>query len=148
MKSATILHQNLIWFVTYAFLSIALSGCTPIVVLQEGSGTVTIVEGGLVETMVFDGGATLNIQITKEHEPEYEYLFQHVLTIGRFSPLIGSGFTKRSNIYYESTIEPHGEDAFVVDREKYHVIWREIDVIPSNKNSVSVFSVTIEQKYF
>jgi hypothetical protein len=140
--------QTLICFVACAFLPLSLSGCTSLSVPQNGSGTVKIIEGGLVETMVFDGRVTLNIQITKEHKPKYEHPVQHVLTIGKFSPIIGSGFTKRSNIYYESKIGLHGQDTFEVDRKKYHVLWREVDVIPGPKHSVtSVFSVTIEQAH-
>ena len=131
-----------------AFLLAAISGCTPLAVPQNGSGTITIIEGGLVETMVFDGGTTLNIQITQEDVSEYDYLDQHILTIGEFSPIIGSGFTKRSNIYYESPIDFGGNDIFMVGKEKFRVFWKETDVITRSRNPASVFSVTIDQVSF
>ena len=129
----------------FAFLSIFSQGCTTLTELQGGNGSVRIVEGGLVETMVFDGGTTLNIQITQEDVPEYDYLEQHILTIGKFSPVLGSGFTKRSNIYYESPIGSHGDNLFVVDGERFRVFWKEIDAITGSRHSVSVFSATIEK---
>jgi len=128
-----------------AALLLSLNGCASLSVPPGGSGNVVIVEGGLVETMVFSGKTTLNIQITSEHEPQYEYLVMPVLTIGRYSPVIGSGFTSRENIYYESTIGASGTDFFEVGPESYRVQWEEIDVLPGRRHPVSVFSVTVEQ---
>ena len=151
MKRINIITVNLkspICFFAYVIISIALSACTALTVSKGGDGTVRIVEGGLVESMVFDGGTTLNIQITQEDVPEYDYLDQHILTIGKFSPVIGSGFTKRSNIYYESPIGSHGNDAFMVDRETFRVFWKEIDVTTEFRHPMSIFSVTISQVSF
>lgn len=138
--------QVLAFLITWAFLAVSLLGCSSLHVPRYGSGTVEIIEGGLVETIEFEGGESLNIQITKEHVPGYKYLAQHVLTIGKFSPIIGSGFSRRSNIYYESIIGDQGHDTFNAGNIQYNVLWKEIEVIPGHKNNTtSIYSVTIKQ---
>jgi len=138
-------RRGLTRLVAWATLALSLSGCAVLEVPHGGSGRVRIVEGGLVETIMFESGATLNMQITREDSGEYSPLAWHVLTIGKFSPVIGSGFTRRSNIYYEATIGPYGEDAFWVGDDLYHVNWQEIDIIPAVHYPLGVFSVTVEK---
>jgi hypothetical protein len=130
--------------VLYVLLALNLSGCATATVARNGRGNVTVVAGGLVESIAFANGITLNIQITREHLPEKGYLGQHILTIGRFSPIIGSGFAKRSNIYYEAPIWAYGEDDFMAGSDMYRIFWRETEIIAGRKHPVSVFSVTLE----
>lgn len=142
-------RQNLLYFAQSVLLSLLLFGCSTLHVPRYGSASVTIVEGGLVETILFDGGEELNMQITEEHMPEDAFFERNVLTIGRFSPIFGSGFTTRSNIYYESTIGDHGQAAFTAGNMQYEVRWQEVDVIPGYKNKkTSVYSVIVRQLDF
>lgn len=124
---------------------INLTGCTTMNVQQGGSTTLRIVEGGLVESLAFGGSTSLNIQITRENMPEYKCLDPDILTIGRFSPVLGSGFSSRSDIYYESPINTFGEDIFMVGQEQYRVIWIQIDSIPGHRHSTNIYSITIQQ---
>jgi hypothetical protein len=142
--------QKLSYFAASAFLTILLTGCSALHVPRYGSATVTLIEGGMVETIVFDGGEVINMQITEEHMPENKYYIRNVLTIGEFSPIIGSGFTRRSNIYYESTIEDQGQAVFTAGKMmQYDVRWQEVDVITSHKNNMtSVYSVIVRQLDF
>ncbi len=137
--------QSVSWSIVCILLSVVLSGCTTVMVPHGERGTVKIVEGGLVETISFEDGPTFNIQITEKEVPEGTFHFPHVLTIGKFSTLVGSGFTKRSNIYYESRIGPRGHDTFEVGKGKYRVGWKRLGLIHWTESTGSVFSVTIEQ---
>jgi hypothetical protein len=125
----------------------AVAGCaTPVRVPRAGSGTVEVTEGGLVETLIFDSGHTLNLQVTELDVPVGKALFPHVLAIGKFSEVLGSGFTKRANIYYESRIGGRGNDAFAVDGISYSVSWWSRDIIRLDEPDISVFTVTVEIK--
>lgn len=128
-----------------ALFILFLQGCATHYVSQGGNVTVTIVEGGLVETISFDRGPTFNIQITPDNDPENDYFYYPVLTIGKFSPWLGSGFTRSSNIYYEAPIGQYGRDTFEFSRTLYNVYWQEIDIIPWAYSFRSVFTVTLEQ---
>ncbi len=87
-------------------------------------GRVEVAEGMLVETVSLGAGKSVNIQINRDKPPSKEYfLHDNVLTIGRFSKVFGSGFTKKKNIYYRKRIFDRGTDVFDVDGRKYLVNW-------------------------
>jgi hypothetical protein len=125
-------------------VGLVLAGCMTLTVPQGGEGTVRVVVGGFVETIEFVDGPTFNIQINDEDVPEGEALFPHELTIGKFSKVIGSGFTKRSNIYYRERIDYYsGNDTFSADGGEYRVSWKrnEWDVFAHT----NIYYVTVEQ---
>ncbi len=78
----------------------------------------------LVETINIDSGTEINIQINKNEDESDPLLFDNVLTIGRFSRLLGSGFTGRENIYYEKRINDSGKDIFEISGRKFVVKWK------------------------
>lgn len=87
-------------------------------------GQVEISEGMLVDTIHLDDSTSVNIQIN-EDKPSYskQPLYENVLTIGKFSKLIGSGFTKKENIYYRKRIYYNGQDVFELNGRHYLVSW-------------------------
>ena len=85
--------------------------------------TVDVGEGLLVRTLGLDEGRRVNIQITHQDVPQGQAGFRHVMTIGRFSKVLGSGFARRKNIYYEKRIDFRGKDVFEVDGTRYLVTW-------------------------
>ncbi|MBN1675611.1 MAG: hypothetical protein JXR37_31505 [Kiritimatiellae bacterium] len=131
-------------FAACAGLCVLLAGCATLVVPRGGRVTVKIVEGGFVENVRFVGAEPLNIQITEQDVPAGEALFPHVLTIGKFSPVAGSGFTRRSNIYYESRIAPQGQATFSVGSDTYRVTWNAPYGSGWPDPHSSVFVVTLE----
>lgn len=86
-------------------------------------GKMELGEGMMVKTVGLDTGRTINLQINEEDVPEGEALYSHVLTIGTFSTLLGSGFTGKENIYYRKRIGSDGRDIFPVDGNNYLVTW-------------------------
>lgn len=132
-------------FISAALLILLVQGCATHHVARSGSATLTIIEGGLVETVSFDRGPTFNIQITPDNVPEYDYYYYPVLTIGKFSTWLGSGFTSSSNIYYEALIGPQGSDTFEFNHVLYTIYWQETDIIPWAHSFRSVFTLTLEQ---
>lgn len=99
----------------------------------------TIVKGGLVETLAFADGSSLTIQVTGQDVPEYSYLTEHVLTIGNFSPVWGSDFIDRTNIFCESAIRESGSEIFFAGPVSYRVIWQQIDGYPVTDSEAAVF---------
>ena len=83
-------------------------------------GVVQVGEGMLVRNIKLKPATEINIQIN-EDDP---LLFENVLTIGKFSELLGSGFTKKENIYYEKRIHNSGKDFFAVKGKTYLVEWK------------------------
>ena len=104
-------------------LAVIVTGCTTLAVPPGSAGSIRLTVGGVVETIAFDGGPTFNMQITEKEVPKNQALFPHMFTIGKFNRVLGSGFTKRSNIYYEQRIDRRGYDSFEVNRRKYHIKW-------------------------
>ena len=138
------IHSRCVVTLAGMLLMVVSSGCAMLTVPAGGAGTVTILQDGFVETIAFEGGPKLNIQINDEEVPEGEALFPHELTIGKFSPVIGSGFTKRENIYYRERIDHHGSDTFEVDGETFRVRWESECWHVVTTSDASVFRVTIE----
>ena len=104
-------------------------------------------EGMLVETAALDDGRTINLQINKEDVPTGEALYPRGLTIGKFSTLLGSGFTGRENIYYRKRIGDQGKDVFEVDGRRYLVIWRCNYRNPLTYAVADYYTVTIQRLY-
>ena len=129
-----------------SFLGISAVGCTVQRVPSGSSITFNVVEGGLVESVAFAGGPPLNVQITGQDDPEDEFLYPYVLTIGHFSPVLGSGFTNRTHIYFESGIGAYGHDLFPVEQVSYQISWQQLEGFPVTDSSAAVFSVTLRQK--
>lgn len=128
---------------------LVLHGCSSLSIQQGGRAIVRLVEGGLVETLVFGGRTTLNMQVTLLEDDETDvYFAKKILTIGNFSPVIGSGFTSRSNIYFEAEIGSYGQARFDVGQEKFHIIWKEIGATLKGNRYASIFSVTVDQVRF
>ncbi|MFC1498365.1 hypothetical protein ACFLS1_07860 [Verrucomicrobiota bacterium] len=87
--------------------------------------TIRLGEGLLVETAQLDNNRSVNLQINKENVPETDPLYYaRTLTIGKFSKIFGSGFTKRKNLYYQKRIWYNGKDVFEIDGDRYLVEWR------------------------
>lgn len=85
---------------------------------------VNLGEGLLVGTAQLGNGRAVNLQITKEDVPKTDSTYYaRTLTIGNFSKIIGSGFTKKENIYYRKRIWYSGKDVFEIDGDKYLVEW-------------------------
>ncbi|MEW6078803.1 MAG: hypothetical protein AB1724_13385 [Thermodesulfobacteriota bacterium] len=93
---------------------------TPGEVLAE----INVGEGMLVETVPLDEGRPINLQINKKEVPKHKPLYPRVLTIGRFSTVLGSGFARPENIYYSKRIDYQGRDYFETDGRRYLVTWR------------------------
>ncbi len=125
--------------------ALAGSGCRAIAVPEGGTGSAGMLTGGFVETMRFANGRTLNMQVTEEEVPVGEAGFPHVLTIGRFSPLIGSGFSARRNIYYQEQIGSRGSDTFKVEGEEYRVRWYSSNYMSVLDPERTIFDITIEE---
>jgi hypothetical protein len=119
------------------------TGCATVVVPEGCTGTVGLMTGGFVETMQFANGRTFNIQVTEDELPEGEVGYPHVLTIGRYSTLMGSGFAVRSNIYYEARIGPYGSDTFSVADEEYRVQWHSSNYRTVLDPERTIFEVSI-----
>lgn len=85
--------------------------------------TVRVVTGGLVETIALDEDRPLNLQINLEDLRPGEADSPHLLTIGRFSKWLGSGFAHRQDIYYRKRIDTEGADTFQVDGITHYVRW-------------------------
>lgn len=116
---------------------------TPGVILAR----LEIGEGMLVETAALDDGRTINLQINKEDVPKGEALYPRALTIGKFSTLLGSGFTGSENIYYRKRIGDQGQDVFDVDGRRYLVIWRCNYRNPLTYAVADYYTVTIQRLY-
>ena len=104
-------------------------------------------EGMLVETAALDDGRTINLQINKEDVPTGEALYPRVLTIGKFSTLLGSGFTGRENIYYRKRIGDQGKDVFEVDGRRYLVTWNCNYRNPLTYAVADYYTVAIQRLY-
>ena len=88
-------------------------------------GRVQVGEGLLVETIKIDADTEINIQINEDEVGDNEsLLFDNVLTIGKFSKWLGSGFTSKENIYYEKRIHDSGKDIFEVNGRQFVVKWK------------------------
>jgi hypothetical protein len=104
-------------------------------------------EGMLVETATLDDGRTINLQINKEAVPKGEALYPHVLTIGKFSVLLGSGFTGGENIYYRKRIGDQDRDVFEVDGKRYLVTWACNYRNPLTYAVADYYTVTIQRLF-
>lgn len=116
---------------------------TPGVVLARRD----IGQGMLVETVTLDDGATVNLQINKEDVPQGEALYPRVLTIGKFSTILGSGFTSRDNIYYRKRIDHQGKDFFELNGKRYLVTWDCNYRNPLTYMVADYYTVTIQRLY-
>ncbi len=110
-------------------------------------GTMELGEGMQVKTVRLDTGRTINLQINEEDVPEGEALYSHVLTIGQFSTILGSGFTAKENIYFRKRIGPDGRDIFQVDDKNYLVTWDCNYRNPLTWIVADYYSVTIQRLY-
>lgn len=86
-------------------------------------GTVQVGEGLLVQTVMIDDHTALNIQINEDKVANDPLLFDNVLTIGKFSKVLGSGFSKKKDIVYRKRIHESGKDSFALNDRKYLVTW-------------------------
>lgn len=116
---------------------------TPGVVLAR----LEVGEGMLVETVALDDGQTVNLQINKEDVPEGEALYPRVLTIGKFSTILGSGFTGKENIFYRKRIGDQGKDVFEVNGKHYLVTWECNYRNPLTYTVADYYTVTIQRLY-
>lgn len=107
--------------------------------------TVNVGEGLLVKTLHLDEGRSVNMQITHQDVPPGKAGFRHVMTIGRFSKVLGSGFTSRKNIHYEKRIDYRGKDVFEVDGARYLVTWACDWKNPVTYAVANVFKVTVQR---
>jgi len=87
-------------------------------------GTVQVGEGMLVQTLTIDSETEINIQINEDRTDDDPLLFDNVLTIGKFSEWLGSGFTRKENIYYQKRVYDSGQDIFEVKGRKFLVTWK------------------------
>lgn len=87
-------------------------------------GTVQVGEGLLVQTVKVDDNTELNIQINEDKVESDPLLFDNVLTIGSFSRIVGSGFSKKKNIYYQKRIDDSGRDSFTLNTRTFLVTWK------------------------
>ena len=92
--------------------------------------TIRVLRNGLVETVELEPGVTVNIQINEKESnplnksyPTPEESADQDMTIGKFSKVIGSGFSKKKNIYFRKGIYNSGSDYFTVSNKKYKVSW-------------------------
>lgn len=108
---------------------------------------ISIGEGLLVETVSLDGGRTVNLQINREEVPKGEALSPDVLTIGKFSTILGSGFTGRDNIYFRKRIGFQGQDVFEVDGRNYLVTWHCNYRNPLTWVVADIYTITIQRLY-
>ncbi len=87
-------------------------------------GAVQVGEGLLVQTIKVDDNTELNIQINEDKVESDPLLFDNVLTIGKFSKIVGSGFSKNKNIYYQKRIHDSGKDSFMLNTRTFLVTWK------------------------
>ncbi len=113
----------------------------------EVLGRVEIGQGMLVETVTLDDGRKINLQINKEDVPKGEALYPRVLTIGKFSTILGSGFSGKENIYYRKRIGHYGQDVFEVDGKRYLVTWECNYRNPLTYMVADYYTVTIQRLY-
>ncbi len=92
--------------------------------------TIRVLRNGFVETVELESGVEVNIQINEKDPnplnksyPTPEESADQDMTIGKFSKVIGSGFSKKKNIYFRKGIYNSGSDYFTVDDVKYKVEW-------------------------
>lgn len=105
--------------------------------------TVRLGEGLLVGTAQLDNNRSINLQINKEEVPKSESLYYaRTLTIGKFSKLWGSGFTKGENIYYRKRIWYDGKDVFEINGDRYLVEWRYDERDPLSYSVADMYIVT------
>lgn len=142
------MHLSGLFRVLLLLCCLVLASCAVHQVPAGGSGSLRLVEGGLVETLAFNGGLTLNIQVTGQDVSTDPYLYPYVLTIGSFSPVMGSGFASRADIYFESGIGEYGTDRFEAAGKGYRVGWRQLEGFPVTDSPTGVFVVTITQDSF
>ena len=87
--------------------------------------TVRLGEGLLVGTAQLDNNHSVNLQLNKEDVPQSNPLYYaRTLTIGKFSKIWGSGFSRRKNIFYQKRVWYNGKDIFEIDGDRYLVEWR------------------------
>lgn len=96
--------------------------------------TQKVVDGGLVSTFNLDDGQYVNLQINKYQRPSNSHAYsakdfgyEHTLTIGHFSKMLGSGFSKKSNIFYKKKIRSSGQDTFQLGVDTFRITWYLID---------------------
>jgi hypothetical protein len=120
-----------------AMSSLLLAGCASVPnggyhgdILELGTpgdilAEVRLGEGLLVKTAQLGNDRSVNLQINKEDLPQSDPLYYaRTLTIGKFSKIWGSGFTRKENIYYRKRIWYCGKDVFEVDGDQYLVEWQ------------------------
>ena len=88
--------------------------------------TITLGRGLLVQDAQLDNGRVVQAQISRDEVESYQdqTLYEQVLTIGHFSKVIGSGFSKKKDIFYRKRIWRNGRDVFYLDGAPYLVEWR------------------------
>jgi len=90
---------------------------------------VIVGKGLFVATAHLDKNRSVNLQITREDEPSYAgtkdhpILYNRTLTIGKFSKILGSGFSSAEDIYYRKRIWYDGKDVFRIGDDWYLVEW-------------------------
>jgi hypothetical protein len=87
--------------------------------------TIRLGKGLLVQDVMLDPDLVVQAQISKDELEKYEdqTQFEQILTIGRFSKILGSGFAKKKDIFYRKRIWHSGRDIFEVDGGRYLVEW-------------------------
>jgi hypothetical protein len=106
-------------------------------------GRVQLAEGMLTELIDLAPGRSVRLQVTTEPASPGRGHRPSLLTIGRFSPILGSGFTRRKNIFFKSRLGAYGSDIFNVDGVPYHVNWKwefphPVTVLVSNLYTIEI----------
>ena len=91
----------------------------------EEVDSIRLGKGMLVEDVMLEPDLVIQAQISRDENESYEdpTQFEQILTLGRFSKLLGSGFAGKDKIVYRKRIWHDGRDIFEVDGRKYLVEW-------------------------
>jgi len=152
-------NMRIQWLLIMTMVSVLVAGCATIPtggyygdVSEIGTpgevlGKRELGEGMQVATVRLENGQTINMQINEEDVPAGEALYSHVLTIGKFSAILGSGFTGKENIYYRKRIGADGKDIFKVGGRNYLVTWDCNYRNPLTWLVADFYTVTIQRLY-
>lgn len=93
-----------------------------------------VTKGGFVETFNLDAGQYVDVQINKYQHSSNSHAYspdnfgyEQTLTVGHFSKVLGSGFSKKSNIFFKKKIRSSGQDTFRLGEMIYRVTWYLVD---------------------